>query len=398
MSISFDLLATTGLGCVIVFFGKAIVAKVKPLRDWGIPAPVVGGLIVAIVLCILKLNDIVNVTWDSTLSKFFMNIFFTCVGFGFSKSLFIKGKKFAVGITLSVVLLVLLQGFLGMGLADLLGIHPLLGIQIGTGALAGGVGTTSAFGPVYESMGAIGATEIGVASATLGMILGSIIGGPLAVLLIKKHKLKPDPEDEKLKKDLDDSAAPLNTDSLLKTVCMMIFIAACGIPIWMLLSKIPMIEMPYFIGCLFAGAIARNVLEAFGVSFNQPEIETVEHITLDIFLAITVMTMDLTRIAGAMTAMLIILAIVTIATVLFAYFIAFRMYHSDYNGACMVAGFIGMGMGSGSNAVADERAVMDQYGYAHLAWVLYPAFSVLVVDIANPLFMSLVPGIFGFGG
>ena len=72
------------------------------------------------------------------------------------------------------------------------------------------------------------------------------------------------------------------------------------------------------------------------------------------------------------------------------------MYHSDYNGACMVAGFIGMGMGSGSNAVADERAVMDQYGYAHLAWVLYPAFSVLVVDIANPLFMSLMPGILGF--
>ena len=396
MSITFDLLATTGIGCVIVFFGKAIVSRVKPLKDWGIPAPVVGGLIVAIVLCILKLNDILTVTWTSTLSSFFMNIFFTCVGFGFSKNLFIKGKKFAVGITLSVVLLVLIQGFVGMGLAEALGIHPLLGIQIGTGALAGGVGTTSAFGPVYEAMGAIGATEIGVASATLGMILGSIIGGPLAVLLIKKHNLKPDPADEQLKKDLEETAVPLNTDSLLKTVCMMTFIGACGIPIYMLLSKIPMIEMPYFIGCLFAGAIARNILEPLGVNFNQPEIETVEHISLDIFLAITVMTMDLTKIAGAASAMLIILAVVTVCTVLFAYFIAFRMYHSDYNGACMVAGFIGMGMGSGSNAVADERAVMDQYGYAHLAWVLYPAFSVLVVDIANPLFMSLMPGILGF--
>ena len=397
MSMSFDLLATTGIGCVMVFFGKWIVSKIKPLRDWGIPAPVVGGLVVAVILCILKLNGILSITWTSTLSSFFMNIFFTCVGFGFSKSLFIKGKKLAVGITLSVVLLVLLQGFLGMGLAKVLGIHPVLGIQIGTGALAGGVGTTSAFGPVYEAMGAVGATEIGVASATLGMILGSIIGGPLAVLLIKKHNLKPDPADELLKKELDSSETPLNTESMLKTVCMITIIGACGVPIYMILSKIPMIEMPYFIGCLFAGAIARNVLEALGVSFNLPEIETVEHVSLDIFLAITIMTMDLTKLAGSMTDMLIILAVVTVATVLFAYFIAFKMYKSDYNGACMVAGFIGMGMGSGSNAVADERAVMDQYGYAHLAWVLYPAFSVLVVDIANPLFMSIVPGLFGFG-
>lgn len=397
-TMSMDLLATTGFGCLMVFLGKAIVRRIKPFQEWGIPAPVVGGLIVALILSVLKSNDIFAVKWTPTLGSHLMNLFFTCVGFGFSKTLLDRGKKFCAGIALSVLLLVLLQGFLGVFLAQMLGIHPLLGIQIGTGALAGGVGTTSAFGPVYEAAGAVGATEIGVSAATIGMILGSLTGGPLAVLLIKRYKLKADPADLALQGDGTDTVPPLNTGSLLSTLCTITIIAACGIPIYMLLSQIPYIEMPYFIGCLFAGAIARNVLEAFHVKINLPEVETIEHISLDIFLAITIMTMDLTKISNAAGPMMIILLVVTIATLAFTYFIGFRMYHSDYNAACMCAGLIGMGMGSGSNAVANERAVMDKYGYAHIAWILYPAFSVLCVDVFNPLFMSLVPGLMGFGG
>jgi len=396
MTLTLDLLATTGLGCIMVFLGRAIVQRVRPFQEWGLPAPVIGGLLVALILSLLKAKGIFAVSWTTALSSHLMNIFFTCVGFGFSKTLLERGKKFCAGIALSVLLLVLLQGFLGIAVAIAVGMHPFLGIQIGTGALAGGVGTTSAFGPVYEAMGAVGATEIGVSSATLGMIIGSLTGGPLAVLLIKRHNLKADPKDLELLNDGSEKTTILDHKSLLNSVGMMTIIAMCGIPIYLLLSQIPYIEMPYFIGCLFAGAIARNVLEALDVSFNTDEIETIEHVSLDIFLAITIMTMDLTRISGSIGGMLIVLFVVTIATLLFTYFIGFRMYHSDYNAACMCAGLIGMGMGSGSNAVANERAVMDKYGYAHIAWILYPAFSVLCVDIFNPLFMSFAPGFMGF--
>ncbi len=245
-------------------------------------------------------------------------------------------------------------------------------------------------------MGAEGATAIGVSSATLGMIIGSLTGGPIAVLLIKRHKLKADSADQVLKGEGQEEEALLDPNTLLSTVCMMTIIAAFGIPIYLLLCRIPYIEMPYFIGCLFAGAIARNVLEALHVPIRMPEVETVEHISLDIFMAITIMAIDITKVTSAAGQMMAVLIIVTIATLLFTYFIGFRMYGSDYNAACMCAGLIGMGMGSGSNAVANERAVMDEYGYSHIAWILYPAFSVLCVDIFNPLFMSLYPGFMGF--
>ena len=396
MTLSLDLLATTGFGCAMVYFGKAIVRRVTAFQKWGLPAPVIGGLIVAVILSILKHNGIFAIAWTTTMSSHLMNLFFTCVGFGFSRTLLDRGKRFCAGIALSVLLLVLLQGFLGIWVAEAVGMHPLNGIQIGTGALAGGVGTTSAFGPVYEKMGAEGATAIGVSSATLGMIIGSLTGGPIAVLLIKRHKLKADPEDQVLKGEGQEEEIPLNANTLLSTVCMMTIIAAFGIPIYLLLCRIPYIEMPYFIGCLFAGAIARNVLEALHVPIRMPEVETVEHISLDIFMAITIMAIDITKVTSAAGQMLAVLVIVTIATLLFTYFIGFRMYGRDYNAACMCAGLIGMGMGSGSNAVANERAVMDEYGYSHIAWVLYPAFSVLCVDIFNPLFMSLYPGFMGF--
>ena len=396
MTLTLDLLATTGIGCIMVFFGKAIVKRVPAFQRWSLPAPVIGGLIVAVILSILKHNGIFAVSWTTTMSSHLMNLFFTCVGFGFSRKLLDRGKKFCAGIALSILLLVLLQGFLGIWVAEAVGMHPLNGIQIGTGALAGGVGTTSAFGPVYEAMGADGATAIGVSSATLGMIIGSLTGGPIAVLLIKRHKLKADPEDMVLKGEGQETEIMLNANTMLSTVCMMTIIAACGIPIYLLLCKIPYIEMPYFIGCLFAGAIARNVLEAMHVEIRMPEVETVEHVSLDIFMAITIMSIDITKVTSAAGQMLIVLGTVTIATLLFSYFIGFRMYGKDYNAACMVAGLIGMGMGSGSNAVANERAVMDEYGYSHVAWVLYPAFSVLCVDIFNPLFMSLYPGFMGY--
>ena len=395
MTLTFDLLATTGIGCIMVFLGRAIVSRVKPFQDWGLPAPVIGGLLVALILSLLKANGILSVSWTTSMSSHLMNIFFTCVGFGFSRTLLDRGKKFCAGIALSVLLLVFLQGFLGIGTAMAVGMHPLLGIQIGTGALAGGVGTTSAFGPVYETMGAAGATEIGVASATLGMVIGSLTGGPLAVLLIKRFNLKADPRDLENLNSGSSEITALNHKTLLNSVCMMTIIAACGIPIYMILSKIPYIEMPYFIGCLFAGAIARNVLEALNVEIRTEEVEAIEHISLDIFLSITIMTMDLTKISGSIGGMMVVLLVVTIATLLFTYFVAFRMYNRDYNAACMCAGLIGMGMGSGSNAVANERAVMDKYGYSHIAWILYPAFSVLCVDIFNPLFMSLAPGFMG---
>ena len=389
MDFSFDMLATTAIGCAIAILGKQIVSRSKLLREWAIPAPVIGGLIVSIILSILKYNNIINFSWNKDLSDFLMNIFFTCVGFGFSLKTLQHGKKYIIPIFWTITVMVILQGILGIIIANVFGLNPLIGVNATTGAHAGGPGTAAAFGDAYEALGAIGAKEAGVASATVGLALGSLTGGPAAVWLIKKYKLKADPKDLELR-DTSHETASLDVPRLFNMVCLIMIVGALGIPIQYFLKQIPYIEMPYFIGMLFSGAICRNLIEVMGIKFYEPEIGAIESISLDIFLAVTIFTMDLTRIVDMFGPILLMLILDTVLTVGFAMIVVFRAYKKDYAAAVMVAGFIGTSMGSGSNAIANEKSIMDSYGYSHIAWIIFPALSVLAVDIANPLYMSII--------
>lgn len=131
-------------------------------------------------------------------------------------------------------------------------------------------------------------------------------------------------------------------------------------------------------------------MEAAHLPFDLPEIESISDVSLDIFLALALMSIDLTRLLDSALVMMVILAAQIILIVLWAHFCHRFLFGGDYNGAVMVAGLIGTGLGAGSNAVANERAVMQQFGPSQVAWIVFPAWSVIVVDIFNPLFVSLI--------
>lgn len=393
MSLNFDMLATTGLGCIIALIGQSIVRHNKFLREWAIPAPVASGLILSIILAILKVSISLDITWDKSLANYLMNIFFTCMGFSFSFKNLSKGRKYIAPIFITITAIVIIQGTIGILVSQHFGIHPLIGVNATTGAHAGGPGTAAAFGEMYTSFGAIGATEAGVASATVGLALGSLTGGPAASYLIRKFSLKADKADE-IHTDQAKDPTILNTRRFFNMVCLITIIGMFGIPIQFLLKLIPMIEVPYFIGMLFSGAIARNLMEALKVPFFEEEIDMIESVSLSIFLAVTIMTLDLTIILNLIGPIALMILLDLIITVGFGMTLCYKMYGSDYDSAVMVAGFIGTSMGSGTNAIANQQSVMDQFGYAHKAWIIFPALSVIAVDIANPLYMSLIVELF----
>ena len=322
------------------------------------------------------------------------NLFFLCVGFGFSaKMLKHAGGKLCILIAFAACLLITCQDLLGYALSQLIGMHPLLALQCSSAAMSGGVGTASAFGPIFEEWGAPDATVVGVAAGTMGNIMGSLIGGPVAAFLIAKHGLKSDPND-KPEAHATGKVPELNNTKMIMMFAMCLLLAALGMPIYCLLDNIPMIEMPKFIGCLFAGAIARNVMEATGIKFYVPEVDAIEHMFLELYLALVLMTTDFTKLAPLAGQMGIILVAQGIFMALFGIFVSFNLFGRDYGAAVMTAGNIGWGCGSGSNAVANEKAIMDQYGWHTIAWVLYPSFAVIIDDIYNPIFLSIFGGLF----
>ena len=391
----FEYLCTLGFAAIVIFAGRTIIAHSAALRKYAIPAPVVSGIIFSIIISIIKATGIANITFDATLMKdLTQNIFFLCVGFGFSaKMLKHAGGKLCVMIAVAACLLITCQNLLGVGLASLIGMNPLLALQCSSASMSGGVGTASAFGPIFEEWGAANATSVGVAAGTLGNVMGSLIGGPVAAFLIMRHGLKSDPND-KPEAQATGKVIELDNTRMIMMFALTLLIAALGMPIYCLLDNIPMIEMPKFIGCLFAGAIARNVMEACHINFYVPEVEAIEHMFLELYLALVLMTTDFVALAPLAGQMGVILLAQAIFMALFGIFVSFNMFGRDYGAAVMTAGNIGWGCGSGSNAVANEKALMDQYGWHTIAWVLYPSFAVIIDDIYNPIFLSLFGGLF----
>lgn len=274
-----------------------------------------------------------------------------------------------------------------MLIGNVIGLHPLLALQCSSAAMSGGVGTASAFGPIFIDLGAPeSATTVGVAVGTMGNIMGSLIGGPVAALLISRHGLKADPNDKP--EAVASGAVPtLSNDRMVSTFALCLLTAAIGMPIYALLDCIPTLEMPKFIGCLFAGAIARNVIEAHGMEFHTAEVDAIEHMFLELYLALVLMTIDITALAPVAGQMGVILLTQAILMVAFGILVSFNLFGRDYGAAVMTAG--NCGCGSGPNAVANEKAVMEEYGWHNVAWVLYPSFAVLIDDIYNPAFLSL---------
>ena len=387
LEISFDVMQSAAIAALVAMVGRAVVKRVKFFQTYCVPGVVVAGLVVSFVLGILRGFGVLQVEFDvAVLKEWFMDIFFTGVGLTASWKLIKQGGRVCIGIAIATIGLILFQDVLGVALAMVLGMHPLQGLGLGSLSLMGGVGTSSAIAPTYEALGATDATVLAVMCATFGMVFASLTGGPVARMLIKRHHLHGEDRAESDKEEV----FPLNNKNLLSSVCLIIIAAGLGSYIKDLADQIPMIEFPYFIGCMIGGIILRNILDVVRVEVRTEELDAFGDICLEIFLGMTMMTIDVTKLADSFGPFVLIFAAQVITTCIFCYIVTFRCCGSNYDAAVIVAGHIGMGLGNGPNTMANEKAVMAEHGFSHIGWVIYPPFGLLVLDIVNPIFCSVI--------
>ena len=278
-SFQFEYLTSLGFAAIVIFLGHAIVKRSALLKKFAIPAPVVSGLLFSIAVAILKASGVMAFSFDvKTIQDLCQNIFFMCVGFGFSwKLIRHAGGKLCIMIAVAACLLITLQDVLGVLVGNLIGMDPYLALQCSSASMS--------------------------------------------------------------------------------------------------------------------GAIARQGREAAHIKFYTPEVDALEHMVLELYLALVLMTIDITALADVAGQMGIILLLQAALMALFAIFVSYNMFGRNYGAAVMAAGNCGWGCGSGPNAVANEKAVMDQYGWHNVAWVLYPSFAVIIDDIYNPIFLSVFGGL-----
>lgn len=381
-----DFYGTLVAASLVLLLGRGLVARIGLLRVYNIPEPVAGGLVVAFALLALRSFD-VQVQFDTSLQTPLMLAFFATIGLSADFASLKKGGRVVVIFLLVVTSLLLVQNAMGIGLASALGLDPLMGLLAGSITLSGGHGTGAAWGATFsEKFGLASAAELAMASATFGLVLGGLIGGPVARLLIKR--VKTPGADEELPQlpqgfERPDKERLITSFSFVETLALIAVSLLAG----SLLNgalKGTAFELPTFVCVLFVGVLLRNGLSAFGFyRVFEREVSVLGNVSLSLFLAIALMSLKLWDLAALALPFFALLAAQTLVMALFAIFVTFRVMGRNYDAAVLAAGHCGFGLGATPTAIANMQAVTQRYGASNIAFLVVPMVGAFFIDIIN---------------
>ncbi|MGX6592251.1 sodium/glutamate symporter [Cetobacterium ceti] len=394
---TFNMAQTLAIAIILLLIGRYIKAKISFFEKFFIPAPVIGGVIFAIFTLIGHSTNSFTFAFDGNLKDLLMIAFFTTIGFLASLKMLKKGG-IQVFIFLAVaVLLVIIQNLAGVGMAKMFGLNPLLGLAAGSVPLTGGHGTSGAFGPVLEAAGAHGALSVAIASATFGLVAGCMIGGPIAKRLMIKHQLKSYDEetplytDETLEKDTVQNASEATIFKAIVFIAISMGIGSFVGPF----AKTFGVTLPPYIGPMLIAAIFRNIFDSSKKELPLHSINIIGNISLQLFLAMALMTMRLWELAALALPLVVMLVVQTIIMALYAHFVTFNIMGRDYDAAVLATGHCGFGMGATPNAMANMETFTTANGPSPNAFFVIPLVGSLFIDFVNAAIITLFINIFG---
>ncbi len=391
---------------IVLLLGRFLVNRIDFLKRYNIPEPVAGGLVAAVVSLLVHTFWGYSIVFSSELQTSFMLVFFASIGLSANFMKLKEGGTALVIFLICVASFIVVQNAVGMSLATLLGLDPLIGLIAGSITLTGAHGTAGAWGEILESQHGIqGALALGMASATFGLIIGGVIGGPLAKLLINRYSLaqaKTNAEiqqrDTHVEQNSDDLAPFENphqvrlitADNAITTLGM--FAACLAFAEFMTgFSKGTWFELPTFVWALGGGVILRNILESvLKVDIFDRAIDVFGNASLSLYLAMALLSLKLWQLADLAGPLVVILGAQTLTMALYAAFVTFRVMGKNYDAAVLAAGHCGFGMGATPTAVANMQAITNMYGPSHKAFLIVPLCGAFFVDLINATVIQLM--------
>lgn len=380
---------TLAVGILLYYLGKLLKKNIRFLQTYCIPNPVIGGVLFALLNLALFESGVGAIKLDTVQQSFFMNMFFTSVGFSASYVLLKKGGRDVLVLTVVCAVLITFQDILGVALAKITGLHPLLGLCAGSIPLVGGHGTSGAFGPMLEKMGAERATTVAIAMATFGLISGSLMGGPVAHRLLEKYHLHStqEDEDESLKKarSMEENAPLVMTAEKFMLAYGEILVAmGLGTLVSKFFTSVGL-TFPGYIGSMLVAAVIRNISDHSHGSLLVPmqELGTVGDVSLNIFLSLAMMSLRIWELFDIAGPLFIIAVAQTIFMALYTTFVVFNAMGKDYDAAVEVSAVCGFGMGATPNAMANMSAITSNYGPAPRAFFAVPLVGAMFIDFCN---------------
>ncbi|CAB3788843.1 Sodium/glutamate symporter [Paraburkholderia ultramafica] len=379
---------------LVLLLGEKLIERVGFLRTYSIPAPVVGGLIVAVAVLIVRAASHVEVRFDSALQVPLMLAFFSTIGLNADMASLKSGGPVLIKFLALVSGLLISQNVVGILLAFALGVDPLYGLLVGSITLAGGHGTGAAWSQVFtEHHGLQSATEIAIGCATFGLVMGGVLGGPIARLLMRKigdderQRIK-DQEEQTLVFEEPKAEQPTTPAAFITTLALISVCLTAGEIVADGLAGTP-IELPTFVCVLFVGVVLNNGLALMGVRLEQHAVALLGNVSLALFLAMALMRLDLWELAELAPPVAAILAAQTALMAVYAVFVTFPTMGRNYDAVVLSAAHCGLGLGATPTAIANMQAVTNRFGPSHIAFLIVPMIGAFFMDIINAIVIKL---------
>jgi len=389
------------LAILVLFLGKLLIAKVAFLRNFNIPEPVVGGLIASLVFGLLYALFDLQFDFALGVRDELLIAFFTTIGLSSRFETLVKGGA-QLGILLVLAVLYLgIQNGTGVLVATLAGFDQLVGLIGGSVSLSGGHGTAIAWTPIFRDRYEIElAGEIGIACATFGLIIGGLLGGPLARFLVQRHKLEPDSDAlQTIGVEHGEEMIPIDYQRMLRTIFVIFVTIGLGINIDLGLVKLG-VQLPTFVSCLFAGILLTNLVPLLFPRVDMPRPEhsrslaLISELSLGLFLAISLMSLQLWTLGNLGVVILLMLLAQTVMVLLWAGIVVFRAMGANYDAAVISSGYVGLALGATPTAIANMTAVTKLYGPSPKAFIIVPLIGAFFIDLANAIVIELYIGWF----
>jgi len=388
-----DLIQTVAFGGLVLFVGHGICHAIPILGRYNLPAPIIGGLLVAVAALVARRHGVTLFQFDTTLQSPLMISFFTCIGLGASLSLLRVGGPQVVLLFVIATIFAVVQNVVGVAVVSLFGLPPPLGVLAGSVTLTGGPATGLAFAPMFEEAGVAGASSIAIAMAMAGIVAGGLIGGPVSTFLIERYRLarsgSPTVADACQSHPLEPASDPRGEDdeAHIATKSIVIILVAMWVGSWVSKGCAAMgLTLPATIGAMLAGAAVRNIDDVTGwLGLSQRTIENVGAAALSLFLVMALMTLDLSNLATLALPLVSILVLQVLLVAIACCWPVFEMMGRDYQSAVMSGGFAGFMLGTTANAVAVMRTLVERYGPAPRAFLVAPMVGAFFIDFTNAL-------------
>jgi ESS family glutamate:Na+ symporter len=401
-----DLVQTLAFGGVALLVGYGLRNAVPAFGRYNIPPPVIGGLLVAIALLIMRNFGELPVKFDTTLQSPLMIAFFTTIGFGASLSLLRSGGPQVALFLLIATVFAIAQNALGMSVAVLFGLDPLFGVLAGSVTLTGGPATGLAFAPLFEEAGVPAAASVAVAAAMAGIVLGGIVGGPIGTLLIDRFNLRSTVRRTatttvvatEVVVDTDEAAAgaedSAETFAVLKNVVMILVAMWAGSWVSLGFAKLG-VTLPGYIGAMLIAAAIRNLDDFTGwLGLSTRIIDVIGAVALSLFLVLALMTLKLWELASLALPLVVTIVLQVVLVAIAARWLVFRFMGRDYEAAVMSGGFIGFMMGTTANAMAVMSTLTERHGPAPRAFLVAPMVGAFFIDFTNAIIITATVNVF----